>query len=133
MDRRGCGPLLAVILGILLALAAIGSIIKRVSPPAKPVAVATPTGPNSFQVEVMARGNLGAALKDRDSMDVRDAMVPNGAGYLCGMVNSRNGFGGMTGYKRFIAGASPSMPVVIEGETIERVEFDKLWTSLRCG
>ena len=39
---------------------------------------------------------------------------------LCGEVNSKNAFGGYTGYKRFIASPNPDAPSVIEGESLAR-------------
>ena len=36
---------------------------------------------------------------------------------LCGRVNSKNSFGGFTGFKRFIASPNPDAPAVIDGET----------------
>lgn len=57
-------------------------------------------------------------LKDPDSAEVR-----NHKGN-CGEVNSKNSFGGYTGFKRFIA--SPAV-VVIEGENMPSDEFQKTW------
>lgn len=62
-------------------------------------------------------------------METRNVRVPIGKYFACGEVNSRNGFGGMTGFKPFVAGASTSMPVVIQGEEISDGEFTKLWNS----
>jgi hypothetical protein len=42
-------------------------------------------------------------------------------------VNSKNSFGGYTGFKRFIA--SPAI-VAIEGENIEADEFQKSWDAV---
>jgi len=89
-----------------------------------------PSGPSAYKVEIMALQRLKDSLKDPDSMTTRNISVPVGAGYLCGEVNSRNGFGGMTGYKRFIAGAASTMPVAIDGETMESLEFQKSWQDL---
>lgn len=55
-------------------------------------------------------------LKDPDSADIR-----NHRGN-CGEVNSKNGFGGYTGFKRFIAS---SAIVAIEGENMDSNEFQK--------
>ncbi|QIK95910.1 hypothetical protein G7076_05000 [Sphingomonas sp. HDW15A] len=78
----------------------------------------------------MAEEKLKEALKDPESADLRNVRVPGGASYACGEVNSRNGFGGMTGYKRFIAGAGSGMPTAIEGENIEVSEFQYAWLRL---
>ena len=66
-----------------------------------------------------AKATLNAALRDGDSATYRNLFVSRDNGgrlALCGEVNSRNGFGGLTGYKRFIAWQSYSAPI-IEGET----------------
>lgn len=60
-------------------------------------------------------------LKDPDSAEIR-----NHKGN-CGEVNSKNGFGGYTGFKRFIAS---SAIVAIEGENIDSSEFQKAWNEV---
>ncbi|MEG2432129.1 MAG: hypothetical protein RSB25_10785 [Acinetobacter sp.] len=55
-------------------------------------------------------------LKDPDSADIRTHRGN------CGEVNSKNGFGGYTGFKRFIAS---SAIVAIEGENMDSNEFQK--------
>jgi len=60
-------------------------------------------------------------LKDPDSADIRNH---NGN---CGEVNSKNGFGGYTGYKRFIACTAI---VAIEGENMDSDEFQKAWNQI---
>lgn len=88
----------------------------------------TPSVPDKLKVMTLARRRLNASLRDPDSADIRNTFVPAGKGYMCGEVNATNGFGGKTGYRRFIAGAVSDMPLVIEGDSISAVEFDKLWT-----
>ncbi|MFW2160846.1 hypothetical protein ACG93T_05600 [Acinetobacter beijerinckii] len=60
-------------------------------------------------------------LKDPDSAEIRNH---NGN---CGEVNSKNGFGGYTGYKRFIAS---SVIVAVEGENMDSSEFQKVWDQI---
>lgn len=71
--------------------------------------------------QYQAEKALRAFLKDPDSADIKNQ---NG---FCGEVNSKNGFGGYTGYKRFMA--SPAL-VVIEGENMSDDEFNKAWSEI---
>lgn len=45
------------------------------------------------------------ALKDPESADFRDVHFYSGGGVpvACGEVNAKNGFGGFTGFERFVA------------------------------
>lgn len=62
-----------------------------------------------------------ASLKDPDSAKFSDQR-----GH-CGMVNSKNGFGGYTGFKRY---AYNGQIVVIEGENMPSYEMDKVWRQI---
>ena len=81
-------------------------------------------------VKIAALNRLRNGLKDPDSMQTRSTRVPSGKAYLCGEVNSKNGFGGMTGFKGFIAGPVDSVPLAIQGETMDDAEFRKAWSEL---
>ncbi|WP_257229996.1 hypothetical protein [Acinetobacter sp. YH12025] len=60
-------------------------------------------------------------LKDPDSAEIRNH---NGN---CGEVNSKNSFGGYTGFRRFIAS---STIVAVEGENMDSDEFQKAWAQV---
>lgn len=68
-------------------------------------------------------------LKDPDSAEFRGMFFADvSAPVACGEVNSKNSFGGYTGYKRFVTGNSPDLTFV---ETdMDAGEFDKLWKEL---
>ena len=72
----------------------------------------------AIAMEVDAEIALKKFLKDPDSAQIR-----NQHGF-CGEVNSKNSFGGYTGFKRFIAS---SAIVAIDGENMESGEFQKAW------
>ncbi|WP_347473844.1 hypothetical protein [Acinetobacter thermotolerans] len=72
----------------------------------------------AIAMEMDAEIALKKFLKDPDSAQIR-----NQHGY-CGEVNSKNSFGGYTGFKRFIAS---SAIVAIEGDNMDSYEFDKAW------
>lgn len=86
--------------------------------------------PDPALVRVRAEAQLRQALRDPESMTTRNVRVPAGRYYACGEVNSRNAFGGMTGFKRFIAGPLASTPTAVEGENITDREFQVAWREL---
>lgn len=71
---------------------------------------------NMIAIQTDSRIALMNYLKDPDSADIRTHRGN------CGEVNSKNGFGGYTGFKRFIAS---SAIVAIEGENMDSNEFQK--------
>ncbi|WP_313326227.1 hypothetical protein [Sphingobium yanoikuyae] len=122
-----------VIGGVLVALIILGSLTGG-NPSQQEKVVDAPAqkdeGPSPFKVEALAMRKLKDSVRDPESMTTRKTFVPEGRGYLCGEINSRNGFGGMTGFRGFIAGATSDMPVAIQGENIEGSEFQKTWNAL---
>lgn len=129
----GNGKWIALAIGVVvLALVARGAFVQSRAGntvPAVDEAAGADT-PTPLAVETLAVRKLKAGLKDPDSATTRNIFVPKGKGYACGEVNSKNGFGGMTGFKRFIAGAAAEMPVAIEGETMTPAEFGPSWARM---
>ena len=78
------------------------------------------------QYQVAAKEAMKAALKDPESAKYEEVRaVPFSTGYaFCGKVNSKNGFGGYTGYQRFVAG--PTMAAT--EDTVK--DFPVLWTQI---
>lgn len=74
-----------------------------------------------IQVQTDSRIALKNFLKGSNSAEIRNH---NGN---CGEVNSKNSFGGYTGFKRFIA--SPTI-VAVEGENMNPEEFQKAWNQV---
>lgn len=76
-----------------------------------------------FNRMVVSQGSVKKLLKDPDSAKFRNLKG------LCGEVNSKNGFGGYTGYKRYIG--SPSI-TIIEGETegVDLATFNEVWNKV---
>ena len=75
----------------------------------------------AIDTQVEAEANLTADIKDPDSAKFRNEYVSQLSGgnlMLCGEVNSKNGFGAYTGFKRFVASPNPDAPNLIEGETL---------------
>lgn len=76
-----------------------------------------------------AKKQVRLLLRDPSSAEFRSLGVHR-AGKItavCGQVNSANGFGGLTGFQRFVSdGAS----VTALEESLPRGEMDKLWAAL---
>ena len=130
---RNTNPFL-IIGGVVFVLILIGSVTGNGgSKPKEAEAVAdkpADSSPDPFRVKAASIGRLRGELKDPDSMKVRNEVVPYGKAYLCGEVNSKNSFGGMTGYKGFIASPSKTVPIAIQGENMDDTEFQKSWNAL---
>lgn len=71
-----------------------------------------------IDIQTDSRIALKKYLKDPDSAEIRNH---NGN---CGEINSKNSFGGYTGFRRFIAS---STIVAVEGENMDANEFQKAW------
>ncbi|WP_100139279.1 hypothetical protein [Snodgrassella alvi] len=69
-----------------------------------------------------AQENVKMVLKDPDSATFRN-MVGS-----CGEVNSKNGFGAYTGFKRFMA-PDPAITVIEDEGQMDAEEFNKAWAS----
>lgn len=80
-------------------------------------------------VERSAQDDIKAILRDPESALFSSITVSerNSVKVVCGVVNSQNGFGGMTGGKRFIS--SPGIISVIEGENMQASEFQGSWNT----
>jgi hypothetical protein len=78
-----------------------------------------------------AKQTVEAGLRDSGSAEFRNIKVFNhgtGRFVVCGEVNARNGFGGMTGYKRFFSmGGDP----IIEGTDFGS-DYGLAWTAATC-
>jgi hypothetical protein len=82
---------------------------------------------SDVQLKVYAMGEVQKLLRDPDSAEFNDAYVSRKAGVpaICGTVNSKNGFGGMTGAQRYISGGA----TVVE-EQMAPGEMDAAWAKL---
>lgn len=67
-------------------------------------------------------------LKDPDSASFRNAGVSNKSGLpvSCGEVNSKNSFGGFTGFQRYVSAGSADFTFLEE----EVKDFDELWRKM---
>jgi len=74
-------------------------------------------------LEYAAQDAVRRALKDPESAAFRNVRFTGNA--VCGEVNSKNGFGGMSGYQRFI-NAGPSTTIFEE----QNPDFAQAWNKL---
>lgn len=71
------------------------------------------------QMQINAERLVRANLRDPDSAKFRNQNAD------CGEVNAKNGFGGFTGYRRYIASSKDL--VLIEGEGFTKEQFSIFW------
>ncbi|OLS61874.1 hypothetical protein PSEMO_32470 [Pseudomonas putida] len=76
-----------------------------------------------IKIERMAREFATGALKDPGSAEFRNQNE------FCGEVNSKNSFGGYTGFQRFIA-ASRDLVVFERDSGLSPAEFAKAWNQV---
>lgn len=81
---------------------------------------------NEYALFRIARENAKGRLKDPDSAQFRNQFVGK-KGVPCGEVNSKNSFGGFTGYQRFIA--SGGGLAFFEGDMLPE-EFESTWRQM---
>lgn len=78
---------------------------------------------------IVGQDQIKARLRDPSSAEFSGVYVSRKAGVpaICGTVNSRNGFGGMSGPQRFVTGGTTA----IEGDgTMDAANFQEAWNSL---
>ena len=75
-----------------------------------------------------AQRDVQARLRDPSSAVFGQAFVAEG-NLVCGLVNARNGLGGMTGMSPYIAGYANGMVVFYQSNP---VEFEPIWAKT-CG
>lgn len=75
---------------------------------------------------LVGENQVKSILKDPNSASFKNQFIGN-QGHPCGEVNSKNGFGGYTGFRRYaVAGVGI---VAIEGENLNTSDFSSIWAS----
>jgi len=75
---------------------------------------------------IVGQDRIKSRLRDPESAQFSGLQVSRKSGVvaICGMVNSKNGFGGMSGPQRFITGGATA----IEGDgTMDAANFQQSW------
>lgn len=121
----GCLPFL----GVIFALIIVGMVVSALNPSKRPNtptppadrSIPAPIGPDAAALLVKPR----MALRDPDSARFRDTIYRTWMSIpvVCGVVDARNGFGGMTGDQQFIMVGNE---VAVADQTPRR-KFAKLW------
>lgn len=90
---------------------------------------AQPNSPETIDsmVQVGAGDLIRAKLRDPGSAEFGDILISrkSGSPIACGTVNSRNGFGGMTGAQRFISNGAT---LAFLEEEMESGAMDEVWS-----
>lgn len=73
--------------------------------------------------------SIRARLKDPDSAEFRNVRFYSGSGQpvTCGEVNSKNGFGGYTGFQQFIASGTVANLAFLQSDMTTSVEWANSW------
>lgn len=128
-EKKESNTWLHWLIGGTLAIGLVGQIIKPAdkAEPKAPKAATAPvqTGPSDWQRMAAAETDIKARLRDPKSAEFSRMKLKGGV--VCGYVNSRNGFGGMTGPKPFLTRAG--ILAVVEDDMPEG-EFQKSWDTL---
>ena len=84
------------------------------------------TGKQAAWIE-QGKDAVRAKLRDPDSAEFRNVKFYSGGGVplSCGEVNANNGFGGKSGYERFISGGSTI--TVLESEMASTADMNEAW------
>ena len=119
-------------LGVIVALAVLFILSRMVSEPeqarpatSQPASSAMTDAQRDSEWVAEMQVRVKRTLKDPDSAQFRSAYVSRkmGAPVVCGEVNSRNGFGGQTGYQRFAAAGD----LIALEEQMGAGEMEKFW------
>lgn len=129
-DAKAGGIGCLVILGLIIAVVTCSGQASDDKAPSKAKQETAPSELETISLlQVAAKDAMKASLKDPDSAKYRNVFAHPvaknpGAYAFCGQVNAKNGFGGYTGYERFIAG-----PGIAVTETSMK-DFDIAWSQL---
>ncbi len=124
-DGKTIGIIAAAVLAVWIYGKAVPSDPKPTPNPPSPSA--TPTEPSDAYRKLMAMGDVQKRLRDPSSADFGPMQVRTGV--VCGTVNSKNGFGGMTGQQRFM---SRMGGITAFADDVQDNGFDDAWRSI-CG
>lgn len=107
---------------LALGFVAFGSFLPR---PEKMQPTTKPAGMSDDERRMRAEYAVKDRLRDPESADFGPMTVRNGV--VCGTVNSRNGFGGMSGEQRFISRAGA---ITVFADDVKGEGFNETWSSL---
>lgn len=113
----------AAVIGIVVLDKAFNGDAPTSTPRPTPSATASPAGPSNALLLIRAQRQVKSLLRDPESARFSGMTVyREPTQVVCGYVNSRNGFGGMSGEQRFVSGSVTTIE-----EQMKLGEMDKLW------
>lgn len=118
-----------VLVGALAATVALAYISSGPSSSSSPDAMeeSSVKRPESSELKIMAAQiHIKKSLKDPDSAKFGKVFYRNNS--VCGLVNSRNSFGGYSGDKAYVVDFSQNTSMIDDGSS----EFKRLWR-VKCG
>lgn len=133
--RMGCFPaIIAIIMGLAFLGAVVGWVGDVILTPEQRIArdqqqerdrAITQLKRDREDLEFRAQETIRQSLRDPSSAQFRNHLTFVGTRTVCGEVNARNAFGGLTGFQPFIV--SRGVPLIREG-TRQQIElFDRLF------
>ncbi|MBT2132708.1 hypothetical protein KK137_00040 [Croceibacterium sp. LX-88] len=80
----------------------------------------------------VSKDAIRTRLRDPDSAQFREVHFYSGgkAPVACGEVNAKNGFGGYTGYERFVAAGNVDGLAFLASDLTSSSEMDKVWETM---
>ncbi len=123
------GAVLAALTFVIIAIWSFQDRPPRISseaPPATGSVQPRGSGSKDFRYHYLAEQAVKARLKDPDSATFRGQVIGR-SGIPCGEVNSKNSFGGYSGFTRYAASGGGT---VFFEEDLTRGEFQKVWNQL---
>ena len=80
---------------------------------------------------MLSHSAVEARLRDPSSAEYRNEHLGNykGAQVVCGEVNAKNGFGGMTGFERYVSNGGEATVLASE---MDPSEFSTVWSTMGC-
>lgn len=107
-----------------VGIVVLGQVLQELQPPPTPEEKAAQARSAArWEAEYRAKQAVLGMLREPESAKFGDVWVAKSARVVCGEVNARNGFGGMTGMQRFVIG--PAIGLHMEGQ--QDPEFRTQW------
>lgn len=123
-NDKGHATAILIVGAVVVGLVVANGESKKSSPAPKPTATTPAIGGQRFRDQAVAQRMVRNMLKDPSSAEFSEVHTgwSSGTPVTCGYVNSRNGFGGMSGKQRFISGTVTALE-----ENMAPGEMDKVW------
>lgn len=80
---------------------------------------------------ILAHKAVEQKLRDPSSAEYRNEKLGSyqGVSVICGEVNAKNGFGGMTGFERYVSNGGDA---TVLASQMDASEFSNVWSQMGC-